>query len=192
MNPILVVGGTGNIGREVITQLTAAGAHFRALVRNPDAAHFPPQCEVMRGDLTCPETLDSCLAGIDTVFLVWTAPPAAVAGAMARFARHARRMVFLSAPLKTPHPFFQQPNSSRALAEELERTIETSGLEWTFLRPGMFAPNALRWWAADSRGRSRALALALRSDGPNSRARHRRGSRSARRVRIPTQERNMS
>jgi uncharacterized protein YbjT (DUF2867 family) len=38
-----------------------------------------------------------------------------------------------------------------ALAELIERLIETSGLEWTFLRPGMFAANALRWWAPQIR-----------------------------------------
>jgi uncharacterized protein YbjT (DUF2867 family) len=29
---------------------------------------------------------------------------------------------------------------------QIERLIESSGREWTFLRPGMFAINALRWW----------------------------------------------
>jgi uncharacterized protein YbjT (DUF2867 family) len=91
------------------------------------------------------------LSGVDTVFLVWTAPPFAAAPALDRIAKHARRIVFLSAPLKTPHPFFQQPNPSRALAERIEQLIETSGLEWTFLRPGMFATNALRWWAPQIR-----------------------------------------
>ena len=53
--------------------------------------------------------------------------------------------------LKTAHPFFQQPNPSRALGEQIERPIETSGLQWTFLRPGMFTANALRWWAPQIR-----------------------------------------
>jgi uncharacterized protein YbjT (DUF2867 family) len=30
---------------------------------------------------------------------------------------------------------------------EIERVIKASGLRWTFLRPGMFAANALTWWA---------------------------------------------
>jgi uncharacterized protein YbjT (DUF2867 family) len=68
-----------------------------------------------------------------------------------RIAKHARRIVFLSAPLKTPHPLFQQPNPSRAIVEQIERLIETSGLQWTFLRPGMFAANALSWWAPQIR-----------------------------------------
>ena len=151
MNRILLIGATGNIGRQVVTQLTPTQAQVRAMVRNPDAAQLPRQLEVVQGDLTRPDTLDACLAGIDTVFLVWTAPAAAVEGALERIAKHAQRIVFLSAPLKTPHPFFQQPNPSRALAEEIERRIETSGLEWTFLRPGMFALDARHFWGPQIR-----------------------------------------
>ncbi len=151
LNRVLVIGATGNVGRHVLSQLTATGTQVRALARNPDAAGLPPQVEVVRGDLTLPETLDRCLDGIHTVFLVWVAPPATVVTALERIAKHARRIVFLSAPLKTAHPFFQQPNPSRTLAEQIERLIETSGLQWTFLRPGMFALNARRFWAPQIR-----------------------------------------
>jgi len=151
MNRILVIGGTGNVGRHVVSQLAATGARFRAMTRNPDSARWPPEVDVVRGDLTAPETLDRCLDGIDTVFLVWVAPPATAADALARIAKHARRIVFLTAPLKTPHPFFQQPNPSRDLAERIERLIETSGLEWTFLRAGMFAGNARHFWGPQIR-----------------------------------------
>src|SRR3984885_731259 len=151
MNRILVIGGTGNVGRQVAYQLLAMGARFRAMTRKPNAAGLPPQVELVSGDLTVPETLDKCLDGIDTVFLVWVAPPATVAPALERIAKHARRIVFLSAPLKTAHPFFQQPNPSRALAEQIEQLIQSSGLQWTFLRPGMFAANARRWWAPQTR-----------------------------------------
>jgi uncharacterized protein YbjT (DUF2867 family) len=151
MNRILIIGGTGHIGRQVIQQLTTSRQPVRALVRNPEKADLPPEVEVMRGDLTFPETLDACLVGVDTVFLVWTAPAATVTPALARITTHARRIVFLSAPLKTPHPLFQQPNPSRALAEDIERTIESSGLEWTILRPGMFALNARNFWGPQIR-----------------------------------------
>ena len=151
MNRILIIGATGNIGRQVVSQLPAVGVQVRALARNPASAGFPPHVDVVRGDLTAPETLDDCLNGVDAVFLVWTAPAAAVVPALERIAKHARRIVFLSAPLKTPHPFFQQPNSARGLAEQIERLIETSGLQWTFLRPGMLAGNSLGWWAPQIR-----------------------------------------
>ena len=35
--------------------------------------------------------------------------------------------------------------------EQMERLIEASRVEWTFLRPGMFAGNALGWWARQIR-----------------------------------------
>jgi len=151
MDRILVIGATGNIGRQVVTQLANTGAQVRAMTRKPDPTGFPPQIEVMRGDLTVPESLDGCLQGIDTVFLVWSAPPAAIAPALNRIAKHARRIVLLSAPIKTPHPFFQQPNPLRVMFERIEQLIESSGLEWTFLRPGMFASNVVGWWASQIR-----------------------------------------
>jgi uncharacterized protein YbjT (DUF2867 family) len=151
MNRILVIGGTGTVGRQVLGQLTARGAQVRALLRNPIVARMPSQVEMMRGDLTVPDSLEACLQGIGTVFLVWSAPPDAVDAALERIAKHARRIVFLSAPLKAPHPLFQQPNLGRALGEKIERVIEASGLDWTFLRPGMFAANSLTWWAPQIR-----------------------------------------
>ena len=153
MNHILIIGATGNVGRQVLSQLPATGVRVRALARNPHTAGLPPHVDVVRGDLTVAETLDECLDGVDAVFLVWCATPAAVTPALERIVRHTQRIVFLSSPYKTAHPFFQrgQPNPVAALHAEIERLIETSGRQWTFLRPGMFAANALRWWAPQIR-----------------------------------------
>ena len=144
---ILVTGVTGVVGGAVVRALSDQGVAVRAMARNPAAARLPANAEVVAGDLCLPDTLDRCLAGIDIVFLVWTAPAEAAESAIGRIARRAKRIVFLSAPLKTSHPLCQQPNPARATAERVERLIETSGLAWTFLRPGMFAINAQRWWA---------------------------------------------
>ena len=148
---VLVIGATGNVGRQVVSQLADTDTRVRAMTRNPSAAGLPAGVEVMQGDLTHPETLDRCLREIDSVFLVWTAPPAAVVPALERIVEHAQRIVFLSAPLKTPHPFFQQPNPQRGMVAQIERLIETSGRQWTFLRPGIFAANAVGWWAPQIR-----------------------------------------
>ena len=151
MKPILVTGATGTVGRQVVSQLVAAGARVRAMTRNPDSADLPPEVEVVRADLTIPETLDRCLDGVDTVFLAWTAPGSAAPAAVDIIAGRARRIVFLTSPHRTPHPFFQQPNPLATMFTEIERLIEASGLRWTFLRPGMFAANALSWWAPQIR-----------------------------------------
>jgi uncharacterized protein YbjT (DUF2867 family) len=152
MHRALIVGATGAVGGAVAEQLVAAGVpNVSALSRNPEAAHLPSGVEVVRGDLTMPESLENGLAGVDAVFLVWTAPPTAVLAAIERIARTARRIVFLSSPHKTPHPLFQQPNPMRALHAQIEAVIISSGLDWTFLRPGMFARNCLTWWAPSIR-----------------------------------------
>ena len=79
MRRVLVIGSTGTVGSEVVAQLVARATHrIRALVRNPDAASFPPTVEVVRGDLTAPDSLQACLKDIDAVFLLWTAPPRAL------------------------------------------------------------------------------------------------------------------
>ena len=41
MNRILVVDGTGNVGRLVVSQLAARGARFRVMTRNPDSVRLP-------------------------------------------------------------------------------------------------------------------------------------------------------
>ncbi|MFZ0592546.1 MAG: NmrA family NAD(P)-binding protein [Bryobacteraceae bacterium] len=143
----LVIGATGTVGRQVISQLIAANVRVRALTRNPDSSNLPAQVEIVGGDLTIPASLDRSLGEVDAVFLVWCAPITTVAPALERIAKHVQRVVFLSAPHRTPHPFFQQANPVATLHAEVERVIEALGLKWIFLRPGMFAANSLRWWA---------------------------------------------
>jgi uncharacterized protein YbjT (DUF2867 family) len=63
---ILVTGATGNVGRQVVEQLCAAGVPVRALTRNVTAT-FPDGVEVVHGDLRDP--LD--VRGVDAVFLMW-------------------------------------------------------------------------------------------------------------------------
>ncbi|WP_220503383.1 NAD(P)H-binding protein [Microbispora sp. H10885] len=151
--PVLVTGATGRIGRAVVDQLTDAGVPVRALVRRSEAAvTLPPDVEIVNGDLTVPESLDAALHAVSTVFLVWTAPPQAAAAVVDRLAAQAQRVVYLSAPHRTPHPFFRQPNPMAALHAEIERLIAATGLDSTIVRPGMFASNALFWWSAAIRG----------------------------------------
>ncbi|WP_214319201.1 SDR family oxidoreductase [Nonomuraea sediminis] len=133
---ILVTGATGRVGRQVVAQLMDAGAEVRALARDPHAARLRADIEVMRGDLTQPHTLHAPLDGVDAVFLVW---PFATAEGMSAVldvvAEHARRVVYLSSAAVRDHE------------QRAEQLIEQTGVEWTFLRPHVFAANALRWAA---------------------------------------------
>jgi uncharacterized protein YbjT (DUF2867 family) len=149
MPPVLVIGATGRIGRVVVGLLIDAGVPVRALThRSEAAAMLPANVEVVTGDLTVPESLDAGLRGVGAVFLVWTAPPASAPAVVERLATCARRVVFLSSPHQTPHPFFRQPNPMAVLHADIERLIAAAGLESTIIRPGMLASNALSWWAS--------------------------------------------
>ncbi|HZQ76384.1 MAG TPA: NmrA family NAD(P)-binding protein [Acidimicrobiia bacterium] len=145
---VLVTGATGRVGRGVVDRLVDAGVPVRALThRSETAAALPAGVEVVTGDLTEPESLDAALRGVGAVFLVWVVPPASAPAVVDRLATSARRVVFLSSPHQTPHPFFQQPNPMAALHAGIERLIAEAGLESTIIRPGMFGSNVLSWWA---------------------------------------------
>jgi len=148
VDPVLVTGATGRIGRAVVDLLIEAGVPVRALIHRPEAAAtLPGDVDAVTGDLTAPESLDAALRGVGTVFLVWTAPATTAPAVVERLASQVRRVVFLSAPHRTPHPFFQQPNPMAVLYAGIERLIAAAGLESTIIRPGMLASNAFFWWA---------------------------------------------
>jgi len=154
-NVVLVTGATGRVGRLVVDELLRAGASVRALTRRPENAALPAGVEIVAGDFTVPDSLDSALDGAVAVFFVWTAAPATAPAVVARFAAHQsplpRRVVYLSSPHQTPHPFFQQPNPMRGLHAEIERLLAATSLGVTVIRPGMFASNARHWWAPQLR-----------------------------------------
>lgn len=145
--PVLVTGATGRIGRMVVDQLVGAGVPVRALTREPARASLPAAVEVVGGDFTVPGSLDDPLRDASAVFLVWTLPFDTAPAVIERIARYTPRVVFLSAPHRTPHPFFQQPNPMATLHAALEQLITDAGLRSTIVRPGTFASNALHWWA---------------------------------------------
>jgi uncharacterized protein YbjT (DUF2867 family) len=137
----------------VVDLLLDAGVPVRALTHRAEAAAtLPANVEVVTGDLTEPQSLGAALRGVSAAFLVWTAPADTAPAVVDLLAQYAPRVVFLSAPHQTPHPFFQQPNPMAVLYAEIERLIAIAGIASTIIRPGMFASNALFWWGPAIRG----------------------------------------
>lgn len=139
---ILVTGATGHVGRVVVDRLLHAGMPVRALTRRPATAHLPERAEVVAGDLAEPDALPGGLfAGVDRMYLFPVAETAAEVMDRAR-AAGVRRVVTLSA-LAVDMDGGANPLGDRHLA--VERAVEAAGVEWTHLRPGPFAVNALSW-----------------------------------------------
>ena len=65
MTSVLVTGGTGALGTELVPMLVTAGLDVRVLSRRAPSA--PAGARVVRGDLTTGEGLDEAITGIDVI-----------------------------------------------------------------------------------------------------------------------------
>ena len=74
---VLVIGGTGTLGRQIAKTAIDAGHQVRCMVRTPRKASFLQEwgCEMVQGDLLEPESLKYALEGIDAVIDSATSRP---------------------------------------------------------------------------------------------------------------------
>lgn len=154
---ILVTGATGNIGRCVVDRLVGAGQRVRAMTRDPENARLAAGVEVVYGDFERPQTWPDLLDGVERVYLfpyAYVGPDSGFIQAAARAG--VRRFVVHSAAAAGFAPGDDPGDQSlsalrRHLAEErqahrdLELMVEATDAEWTHVRPGLLAVNALGW-----------------------------------------------
>ncbi|MGV0873231.1 3-beta-hydroxysteroid dehydrogenase [Mycolicibacterium sp. XJ879] len=65
---VLVTGGSGFVGANLVTELLNRGHHVRSFDRVPSPLAEHPRLEVLDGDICDPDTVAAAVTGIDTVF----------------------------------------------------------------------------------------------------------------------------
>jgi uncharacterized protein YbjT (DUF2867 family) len=125
---ILVVGGTGTLGRVAVDHLLTAGADVRVVSRGRRPHH--PDVEHVIGDVRSGRGLDAAVAGVDAIVACVDPVEQLVAAARRAGSPH---LVYISivGVDRVPFPYYRHK-----LADE--RLIAESGLPWTVLRATQF------------------------------------------------------
>ena len=140
---ILITGASGNVGKEVLKQITQTGVEVRAAFQSVSkAAGAPSGVEIVTVDYNQPETLRTALKAVERIFLV--GPPTAQLPALERKAMEViaqsgvRQIVKLSA-MGGREAIFPRQHA------ESEDYIQSTGVPYTFLRPNGFMQNMVNY-----------------------------------------------
>ncbi|MFM8821497.1 MAG: NAD(P)H-binding protein [Phenylobacterium sp.] len=164
-NRILVTGGAGNIGAEIVKRLSARHADFAVMTHTSGAA--PTGVTERHGDFLDPASLQRAFAGVDTLFLLFPLVPEmprmaanAVAAAKAAGVRHIVRSSGAGADAASP----------AAIAKvhgEIDALVRNSGILHTAPSDQLHAEPGQLLWRRDPGG------CALRPAGRRRDGRHR-------------------
>ncbi|MEH7354909.1 NmrA family NAD(P)-binding protein [Neobacillus drentensis] len=139
---ILVIGGTGTVGSQLVSELLNRKASVRILTRDQSKnQHKNMNLEWIQGDLEVPESLERTFDQLDAAFLLTgLAKTETIQGVTAvKAARKAGvpKIVYLSAPMNENMLHIPHIRSKIRIEEEIKR----SGMDYTILRPNNFFQN---------------------------------------------------
>jgi (4-alkanoyl-5-oxo-2,5-dihydrofuran-3-yl)methyl phosphate reductase len=155
---IFLTGATGNIGTELVKLLVARGASLRVVSRDEKkVAQLDPRIERVIGDLHDRSVVQRGLHGIDKLFMIPVLMDTdhEADRLLINEAKQAGVAQIVMISSGAVHSGAKNPIG--ALHREKEVFIEETGIPWTFLRPGGFMSNALRWWADSIKSEAKVL-----------------------------------
>lgn len=145
---VLVVGANGSNGQELVRQLKSNDIPVRAMVRNKNkyTGSKGESIELVEGDLSKPDSLESALEDITTAYIVTAIHPDSVMYYSNFFkavqeseVKNVIKISALGADLDSPSEILRQHAKS-------DLQLINSGLNYTILRPNSFYQNLL--WEA--------------------------------------------
>lgn len=145
---VLVLGGTGTVGSQVVRELAARGVDVRVLTRNLEKTKgLPPGAQPVRGDLLDPATIRSVFNGMDGIFLLnAVSATEAHEGLMAVNGARiggVRKIAYMSVHRVDEAPHL--PHFGGKLG--IEAALKASGIACTILRANNFYQND--YWYKD-------------------------------------------
>ncbi|MGH7572127.1 MAG: SDR family oxidoreductase [Gemmatimonadota bacterium] len=141
---VLVIGGTGTVGSELVPRLRKRGVDTRVLTRSPEK-HSGDDVEYVGGDLEKPESLPPAFLGVDRVYLLTPLHPReaelGIAGVRAAGEAGVERIV-----LQTVHRAEEAPHVPHFASKlSILQAIREMGTPWVDLAPNSFFQNDLRY-----------------------------------------------
>lgn len=138
----LVIGGTGNVGTPVVTELLKRGAGVRVLARKqPKTGKLPKEVEVAIGDMLDPVSVEQAMQGIDNLFLLNAVSPEELTQALIVYGMAKRlgvkHLTYLS--VFKVEQFRDVPHFASKLA--VENAVREFGISYTILRPAYYIQN---------------------------------------------------
>lgn len=139
---ILVIGGTGTVGSQLVSELLSRKESVRILTRDSSKnQHKYMNSEWIQGDLEVPGSLEGTFDQLDAVFLLTSmSKTETIQGVTAvKAARKAGvpKIVYLSAPMNENMLHIPHIRSKIGIEEEIKR----SSMAYTILRPNNFFQN---------------------------------------------------
>src|ERR1700691_71259 len=137
---ILVIGGTGHVGSEVVKELKKRDADVRVLVRKPDVKSLPG-VEVIVGDLLDPVSIEKALQGVDKLYLLNAVTPDELTQGLVAYDLAKKRKlshIVYHSVFRVEH-FKDVPHFASKLA--MESAIREFDVPFTIIRPNYFFQN---------------------------------------------------
>lgn len=137
---ILVIGGTGHVGAEVVKELKRRDADVRVLARKPDVKSIPG-AEMVVGDLLDPVSIDKALQGVDKLYLLNAVTPDELTQGLIAYDLAKKRKlahIVYHSVFRVEH-FKDVPHFASKLA--IESALREFDVPFTIIRPNYFFQN---------------------------------------------------
>ena len=143
---ILITGATGNIGSELVKQLSEKGVPLRVVTRDASKVkHLDPSIERVIGDFGDEKVAERAVQGVDRIFMfpvITDEDHRSNTNLLEKAKKAGVKQIVMLSSLGAESTMLSKIGEIHRTKEVL---VEESGIPWTFVRPGAFMTNSFQW-----------------------------------------------